>query len=167
LRSVPALLLVLTGCHGRDAPDDVQQPQLDATVAFPPRDTARFSVPATTHRCTDGRTILLEAVSPEGNGVLLRLHYRDSLMAASYPIVTPGDSTTAGALVAVRYLLRDTPHGFFFDSGAVHVRRGRDKISGSADGSGIESGIRTPTRIQFHGVALPARTDTVPCSFVW
>jgi hypothetical protein len=161
---------LLTSCHGRDAVADGQQSQfLDATVAFPPRDTARFSVPATTHRCTDGRTILVEAVSPEGNGVLLRLHYRDSLVTGSYPVVTPGDSTTAGAVVAVRYLLRDTPHAFFFDSGAVRVRRGRggDKISGSADGSGTESGIRTPTRIQYHDLALPARTDTVPCTFAW
>ena len=148
----------------------MQQPLLvDATVAFPPRDTARFSVAATTHRCTDGRTILVEAMSPEGNGVLLRLHYRDSLVTGSYRVVTPGDSTTAGALVAVRYLLRDTPHAFFFDSGAVQVRRGRggDRISGSAAGSGTENGIRTPTRIQFHDVALPAHTDTVPCTFAW
>ncbi|PYP56774.1 MAG: hypothetical protein DMD40_10035 [Gemmatimonadetes bacterium] len=148
----------------------MQQPLLlDATVAFPPRDTAHFSVAATTHRCTDGRTILVEAMSPEGNGVLLRLHYRDSLVTGSYPVVTPGDSTTAGAVVVVRYLLRDTPHAFFFDSGAVQVRRARggDKISGSADGSGTENGIRTPTRILYHDVALPAHTDTVPCTFAW
>jgi len=139
--------------------------RLDATVAFPPRDTIRFSLPATTHRCTDGRTLLLEAVSPEGNGVLVGLHVRDSLVAGSYPVVVPGDPTAPGAVVAVRYLLRDAPHAFFFDSGAVQVRRERDKISGRADGSGVETGIRTPTHIQYHDVALPAPTDTVPCSF--
>lgn len=159
---------MLAGCHeGDDAADAQPLQYLDATVAFPPRDTARFSVPATTHRCTDGRTILVEAVSPEGNGVLLRLHYRDSLVAGSYPVVTPGDSTTVGVLVAVRYVLRETPHAFFFDSGTVHVRRGRDRISGSAIGSGTESGIRTPTRIQYDDVALSARTDTAPCRFAW
>lgn len=158
---------MLAGCHGGDAADDAQLQLLSATVAFPPRDTARFSVPATTHRCTDGRTILVEAVSPEGYGVLLRLHYRDSLVSGTYPVVTPGDSTTVGALVAVRYLMRETPRAFFFDSGTVQVRRGRDKISGSADGSGTESGIRTPTRIQYDDVALPARTDTVTCRFAW
>ena len=154
----------MTGCHGRDAGDDERQPLLlDVTVAFLPRDTVRFSLPATTHRCTDGRTILLEAVSPEGNGVLIRLHSRDSLGAGSYRAVPPGDTTAPGAVVAVRYLLRDAPHAFLFDSGAVQVRRERDKISGRADGSGSESGIRTPTHIEYRDVALPAPTDTVPC----
>jgi len=134
-------------------------------VAFPPRDTVRFSLPARTHRCTDGRTILLEGVIPEGNGVLVRLHFRDSLVSATYPVVVPDDPTTPGAVVAVRYLLRETPHAFFFDSGAVQVRRERAKISGRANGTGIESGIRTPTQIQYYDVALPARTDTAPCAF--
>jgi hypothetical protein len=151
--------MLLTCCYGSDQP-----PSLDATVAFPPKDTVRFSLPTTTHRCTDGRTLLLEAVSPEGNGVLLRLHYRDSLVAA-YPIAPPGDTNSPRAGVAVRYLLRETPHAFFFDTGAVQVRRERDKFSGRADGSGTESGIRTPTHIQYHDVPLPARTDTAPCNF--
>jgi hypothetical protein len=128
----------------------------------------RFSVPATTHRCAgDGRTIVLEAVSPEGNGVLVRLHYRDSLATATYPVVVPGDTGARGAVVAVRYLLRDATRAFFFDSGAVHVNRTRNQISGRADGSGIETAIRTPTHIQYHDVALPAGTDSVPCNFEW
>ncbi len=108
--------------------------------------------------------MLLEAVSPEGTGVLMRLHFRDSLVTASYPVVAPGDTTARGAVVAVRYLLRETPHAFFFDSGAVQVRRERAKISGRADGTGVESGIRTPTHIEYHDVAL-LPTDTVPCTF--
>ena len=111
--------------------------------------------------------MLFEAVTPEGNGVLMRLHFRDSLVTAPYRVVVPGDSSAPGAVVAVRYLLRDAPHAFFFDTGAMQVRRERDRISGSADGSGTESGIRTPTHIQYHDVALPARTDTVPCTFQW
>jgi hypothetical protein len=103
-------------------------------------------------------------VSPEGSGVLVRLHYRDSLVTARYRVVVPGDTTAPGAVVAVRYLLRDAAHGLFFDSGTVQVHRERDKISGQADGSGVESGIRTPTHIQYHDVTLPARTDTVPCN---
>jgi hypothetical protein len=109
--------------------------------------------------------MLLEAVSPEGNGVLVRLHYRDTLVSASYPVVVPGDTAAPGAVVAVRYLIRDMTHAFSFDSGAVQVRRERDKISGRADGTGTESGIRTPTHIQYHDVALPPPTDTVPCTF--
>jgi hypothetical protein len=150
----------MTGCHGPDQP-----PSLDVIVAFPPRDTIRFSLPARTHRCTDGRTILLEGIIPEGNGVLIRFHFRDSLVTASYPVVVPDDPTTPGAVVAVRYLLRETPRAFFFDSGAVQVRRERTKISGRADGTGSESGIRTPTHIEYHDVSLPTRPDTVPCNF--
>jgi hypothetical protein len=63
--------------------------------------------------------------------------------------------------------MRETPRSFFFDSGAVRIRRSGDRISGTANGSGTETGIRTPTRIQYEDVALPARTDTVTCSFAW
>jgi len=138
---------------------------VDATVAFPPGDTIRLSLPAATHRCTDGRSILLEAVSPEGSGVLVRLRFRDSLVSSSYPVVPPGDTTAPGAVVAVRYLLHDATHAFTFDSGAVQVRRAGGKVSGRAEGSGIENAIRTPTRIQYRDVRLPERTDTVPCTF--
>lgn len=109
--------------------------------------------------------MLLEAVSPEGHGVLVRLHYRDSLVTASYPVVVPGDTTAPGAVVAVRYLLRDVTHAFFFDSGAVEVHRERKELSGRAEGSGIENAVRAHAQIQYHDVPLPARTDTVPCSF--
>lgn len=108
---------------------------------------------------------MLEGVSPEGNGVLLRLHFRDSLVTGSYRAVSPGDTSAPAAVVAVRYLLRDTPRAFFFDTGSVQVRHDGDKISGRAAGSGTESGIRTRTHIQYHDVALGARTDTVPCRF--
>jgi hypothetical protein len=117
------------------------------------------------HRCTDPRTVLLEALSPEGNGVLVRLHFRDSLVSASYPVVVPGDTTSPRAVVAVRYQIRDVSHVFTFDSGAVEVRREGKKVSGRADGSGIENAIHTPTHIRYHDVALPAPTDTVPCAF--
>jgi len=97
--------------------------------------------------------------------VLVRLHFRDSLVSSSYPVVPPGDTTAPGAVVAVRYLLRDATHALTFDSGAVQVRREGDRVSGRADGSGIENAIRTPTHILYHDVSLPARTDTVPCTF--
>ena len=116
-------------------------------------------------RCTDPRTVLLEAVSPEGSGVLMRLHFRDSLVTASYPVVVPGDTTAPGAVVAVRYLIRDVSHAFTFDSGAVEIRRDRKKVSGRADGAGIENAIRTPSHIQFSDVTLPQASDTVPCAF--
>jgi hypothetical protein len=104
-------------------------------------------------------------VSPEGSGVLVRLHYRDSLVAATYPVVMPGDTTAPGAVVTVRYLLHDVGHTFFFDSGAVQVHRQDGKLGGRIQGSGIENAIRTPTRIEYHDVPLPARTDTASCAF--
>jgi len=104
-------------------------------------------------------------VSPEGSGVLMRLHYRDSLVTASYPIVIPGDTTTPGAMVAVRYLLRDVGHAFFFDTGSVQVRREGATIGGQIQGSGIENAIRTPTRIEYHDVPLPLPSDSVSCAY--
>ena len=104
-------------------------------------------------------------MSPEGSGVLMRLHYRDSLATATYPIVVPSDTTTPGAMVAVRYLLRDVGRSFFFDSGSVELRRDGRKIGGRIQGSGIENAIRTPTRIEYHDVSLAAESDTISCAY--
>ena len=157
----PALVLLLTCCDRAS-----EEPlAVDAVVAFGLRDTIRFSLPAATHRCSDGRSLILQAVSPEGSGVLMRLHYLDSLVTASYPIVTPGDTTSRGAMVAVRYLLRDVGHTFVFDTGSVELRREGTKIGGRIQGSGTETGIRTPTRIEYHDVSLPEASDSVSCVY--
>jgi hypothetical protein len=137
---------------------------VDAVVAFPPRDTVRFSLPATTHHCSNGRSLLLEAVSPEGSGVLVRLRYRDSLVAARYRVVVPGDTTAPAAQVIVRYVLRDVAHTFSFDTGAVVVRRGDSTLGGQVQGSGIENAIRTPTTIDYRDVPLTPASDTVSCA---
>lgn len=134
-------------------------------VVFPPRDTVRFSLPATTHRCADGRTVLIEAVSPEGSGVLVRLHFRDSLVSGSYPVLAPGDTSAPGAVVAVRYLLREVSRGFFFDTGAVQLRLAAGKVAGHVQGSGTETGIRTPARLDYRDVPLSLATDTTSCGF--
>jgi hypothetical protein len=157
--------LLLAGCAKPDAEE--QQPRLlDGTVVFPPHDTVAFSLPATAHRCTEPRTLLIEAVGPEGNGVLVRLHYADSLVSRSYRIVPPGDTTPGAAVVAVRYLLHDATRQFTFDTGAVQVGRTGAKIGGRIQGSGVESAIRTPTRIDYHDIVLPEASDTaVSCAF--
>jgi hypothetical protein len=134
-------------------------------IAFPHSDTIRFSLPATTHRCGDGRSILVESVSPEGSGVLLQLRYSDSLVSDSYPVLAPGDTAAArGAIVAVRYLMRDVAHGFALDSGRVDVHRAGATIGASVTGSGIENSIRAPTHLEYRDVRL--ETDTVPCKYV-
>jgi hypothetical protein len=133
-------------------------------VAFPPRDTIRFDLPAATRHCSDGRSLLLESLGPEGSGVLLRLRYRDSVIPDSFPIIVPGDNTAfPGATVAIRYFIRDTPHGYVLDSGSVHVRRAGNMIDARAEGAGLENAIRIPARIEYHDV--PLGTDTVPCNY--
>ena len=156
--------MLLASCDGA-AVEESGPHLVDVVVAFPPRDTARLSLPAKMQRCADGRAVLVEAVSPEGSGVLVRLRYRDSLVPASYRVIVPSDTANAGAAVTVRYLLRDVAHTFSFDSGTVEVRRADRKIGGRIQGSGIENGIRTATRIDYHDVPLPLATDTISCAF--
>lgn len=133
-------------------------------IAFPPRDTIRFALPATAVHCSDGRSVLLEAVSPEGSGVLLRLRYRDSLVSDSFPVVVPDDTAAVpGAIVAVRYFLRDAPHGIVLDSGTARVTRERKRISARIGGSALENAIRQPARIEYRDV--PFSADTVTCNY--
>lgn len=153
------------GC-GKTDTGEQQQRQLEATIVFPPRDTVQFTASVTTHRCTDARTLLIEAVNPEGNGVLVRLHFRDSLASQSYRIVPPKDTSAGSAVVAVRYLLRETPRRFTFDTGSVQLTRTGANIGGQIQGSGVESAIRTPTRITYHDVPLPGASDSIiSCAF--
>jgi hypothetical protein len=155
-------LILLVACGSReDEPLRVQ-----VTIAFPPRDTIRFALPATTHRCTGGQSLLLEAISPQGRGVLVRLNFADSLIVGPYPITAPGDSITVpGAQVAVRYLNREVAHGFTIDSGSVEVQRTGGTITTHIKGTGLENAIRTPTWIDFQEVPLAPATDTVTCRY--
>lgn len=154
--------MLLTACN---SPAD-EPLRLEVTVAFPPRDTIRFALPAATRRCTDGRSLLLEGVSPQGTGVLVRLHHGDSLIAGPYTITAPGDSITVpGAQVAVRYLIREVPHGFAIDSGSVQVERRGDAITTHIVGSGIENAIRQHAWVDFRDLPSAPPTDTVPCRY--
>ena len=131
-------------------------------VAFPPKDTIRFEVPARTQWCREGRALLLEALNPEGSGVLLLLRYRDSVTSDSFPIVPTGDTTTIpAAAVGIKFFTHDTPRGYTLDSGLVHVRREAGAIAITLAGSGIENAIRIRTRIESQDV--PLGTDSVPC----
>ena len=152
--------LLVTSCSG-----SVEEPiRLQGMVAFPPKDTVRFALPATMHRCSDRRSILLQGLSPQGNGVLARLRFRDSLTSGLYRITALGDTvTTPSANAAVRYVLRDVPHTFAFDTGSAQLRRDGTSVGLRVTGSGIENAIRTPARIEFHDV--PIATDTVSCGY--
>jgi len=153
-------LVFATSCSG-GAEDPIR---VQGMVAFPPKDTVRFALPATMHRCTDRRSILLQGFNPEGNGVLARLRFRDSLTSGPYPITSLGDTITApSANAALRYMLRDVPHEFAFDTGGAQVRRDGNKLGVRITGSGIENAIRTPARIEFRDV--PLATDTMSCNY--
>jgi len=148
------------------APADPVQPvlRLDATIAFPPKDTIQLSLPATTAWCKNGRSLLVESLNPEGSGVLVRLRYRDSLTSDSFQIVMPDDTSAAtGAVVALRFFQHDTPRSYTLDSGRVHVRRTGDAISVSSIGAGVESAIRI--RAQIVSRDIPIGRDSVSCSY--
>ena len=122
-----------------------------------------MSLPATTVWCRDGQSLLLESLNPEGSGVLLQLRFRDSLSSDSFPIVMPGDTSAAtGAVVALRFFLNDTPHGYTLDSGRVHVRRSGKSISVRSTGIGVENAIRI--RAQIESREVPIGSDTVACN---
>ena len=156
----------LLACSGPSAADN-QPIRVHAAVIRPtadtirPTDTIRLALPATAHACDDGRSLLLQAVSPIGKGVLIRLIYGDSLVSGDYGVVTVGENTTQGAQVAVRYMVRDVAHSLVVDSGGVAVRLSRRELDARASGSGIEGGIRTRVAVEYADVPMAA--DTVPC----
>lgn len=140
--------------------------RLDATIAFPPDDTIQFSLPATTMWCKGGagHSLLIESLTPEGSGVLVRLRYPDSLTSDSFPILLPGDTSVAtSAVVAVRFFQHDTPRSYALDSGRVQVRRSDDAISVKGTGVGVESAIRI--RAQIESRDIPIGRDSVSCNY--
>ena len=139
--------------------------RLDAIIAFPPKDTIRLALPATSSWCSDGHSLLLEALHPEGSGVLVRVRYRDSLTSDSLRIVPPDDTAAVpAATVGLRFFVHDTPHGYSLDSGQVHLERQGASIRVRAAGTGVESAIRI--RAQLESRDVPLATDTVPCTSV-
>lgn len=162
MRLVAAILLLLPAC-GPGEPDEAPV-RLDATIAFPPNDTILLSLPARTVWCRDGHSLLIESLSPEGSGLLVRLRYRDSLTSDSFPIVIPEDTAaTPAAVVGVRFFLHDVPHGYALDSGRVLVQRDGPQIRVTGAGKGVESAIRI--RAELASREVPIGTDTVPCDF--
>ena len=155
------LILALTACS-RDAP-----PRLRATVVPVHADSVAFELPAEAHRCSGGRTLLLQAADERGNGVLVLLRYGDTLTTGAFPLIALGDSITPrGANVAVRYMKGDVAHGLSLDSGTVDLTGSGDSLAARAHGTGLEGGVRVALEAAYEGVSRPAGVDTVPCRFV-
>ena len=107
--------------------------------------------------------MLLEALHPEGSGVLVRVRYRDSLTSDSLPIVLPDDTASVpAAIVGIRFFVHDTPRAYSLDSGSVQLQRQGANIRVTAAGTGVESAIRI--RAQLESRDVPLGTDTVPCN---
>ena len=132
-------------------------------IAFPPNDTIRLALPATSSWCSDGQSLLLEALHPEGSGVLVRVQYRDSLTSDSLPIVVPDDTVRVpAAVVGIRFFLHDAAHAYSLDSGRVHLQRQGATIRVTAAGTGVEKAIRIRAQLESRDVRLGS--DTVPCT---
>jgi len=151
---------LLAGC-GRG---DQQAVQLRALVTRPPRDTARVTLPATFRRCPDKRSILIEAITPRGDGVLTLLRYGDTLASKTYSIINPTDQSALGAAIAIRYMVRDLPHLLALDSGSVALTLANNRISARAEGSGIENAVRTRATIDYTDVTEGAPGDSASCA---
>ena len=135
--------------------------RIEATIVRPPQDTARLELPGPAQRCGDGHAVLLQGISPDGQGVLVRLRFADSLVSGAYPLRGPGDTTTPGSIGAIRYQVRDVTHSFELDSCAFEVTRGRNEISARATTSGLENAVRVHATVEMRD--LPILSDTIPC----
>ena len=135
---------------------------MQGMVVRPPKDTTRFSLPAFARRCDDGRSLLIEAASPQGSGVVIRLKSGDSIAAGSYPVLWPDDTASRrGATVAVRYVVREVANSFVLDSGTVDVQRDGATLGAHVVGRGVENAIRMFAAVDFSDV--PLRADTASC----
>jgi hypothetical protein len=157
------IVVLGVACRGGGADD---APRLHATVVRPHADTVTFAVPVAAHRCSGGRSLLLQAADERGNGVLALLRYGDSLATGPFALIALGDSLTArGANVAVRYMQVDMAHGLSLDSGSVDLTASGDALGARVRGSGLEGGVRVALDATYQGVPRPPAGDTVPCRF--
>jgi hypothetical protein len=154
-------LVLFAGCKDSDDQEPVNG---QAMVVRPPQDTTRFTVPASARRCHDGRSLLIEAASRGGSGILLRVKYEDSLTSGTYPVLWPDDTASRrGATVAVRYVVREVASSFVLDSGTVDVQHSGNTLGAHVVGRGVENAIRMFATADLR--AVPLRADTVSCRY--
>jgi hypothetical protein len=112
-------------------------------------------------RCEDRRSLLLQAISPEGSGFTVRLRYGDSLAFGAYAITAMNDTTEHIALAAVRYLVHQVVHMFALDTGTVDLRRHAGKISAHVEGHGVENAALVSTIADYSDLAI--EPQSTPC----
>jgi hypothetical protein len=84
-------------------------------------------------------------------------------LAGRFAVVPRGDTTSPGALVAVRTLVSDVARGVGLDSGevAISVASGRMSATAAGAGVGVPGAVRLTVDAAFEDV--PAPRDSVPC----
>jgi hypothetical protein len=137
-----------------------------ARVTRPPKDTLRFTGPATASRCArggGGGGVVFEGVIG-GNGVMVWLRTPDSVAAVTWPVLQRGDTVSpGGATIAARYLVGEIAHGAAMDSGSVAVTRSGRALTLRAGASGVEVPIgRVGLEVTFEAVSVGS--DTVSCT---
>ena len=139
-----------------------------ARVTRPPKDTVRFTAPASASRCARGGGVVLQG-STGGNGAIAWLRTPDSVAAVTWPVLQRGDTVSPrGVTTAVRYLLGDIAHGAAMDSGTVAVTRTAHTLTVRASGTGLEASIgRITMEVTFEAVPVGAGLDTISCLPRW
>lgn len=126
------------------------------------RDTLRFEVPVVAQRCGPGRGLLVHG-QREGRGVLVWLRGSGVPVAGTYPLVSRGDTTTPGAIAAVRFLIDELASGVTIDDGSVTVSRAAPPFALQVRGSGIGTAFSQLRQAEVDLERVPLRPDTVPC----
>jgi hypothetical protein len=96
--------------------------------------------------------------------VVAWLRTGDTVASGAWPVLQRGDTMSPrGATVAVRYMVKDLPHGVTLDSGSVAVRRNGGVLTVVARGVGLESAITGRVSLEASFDAVPIGADSVPC----
>lgn len=165
---LPTFVLALLAAACGSAPSREPAGRVRALVTRPPKDTTRFEAPARASRCSGRDSSRIHGVllrgSRTGNGVVIWLRSPDTVASGAWPLLQRGDTASPrGATVAVRYMVKEIPHGLTLDSGAVDVRRDDRGLTVVARGAGLESAIMGRVRLEASFDPVPLGTDTVPC----
>lgn len=127
-----------------------------------PKDSTVFNAPAVVHACRGGGA-LIDAVEL-GNGVLVWIKSTGAPAPGPHPLLARGDSTTPnGAVVALRFVQHDAPHGFDLDSGSLTLSSAGAWYRGRVQGAGTDLTLATRTSVAITIDSLQTRPDTVAC----
>lgn len=148
------LAATLVACRN----DPASGPQVSLAITRT-ADTIRFQAPAGTYRCENGTDVVIDAVV-RGNGALVWLRPRDS-MVSEFPVIGVRDTITRpAAVVAVRYASQAIARTLSLDSGTVTVTDSGGVRQVAVAGSGLEVGFAVRAGLVATFTGLPTQTDS-------